>query len=302
MALPLTPGEAPLSELFELEIAGEHIERRYRRMRPEVEGMPWGTLSLDAYPDEVILAARRAWTGAAFQEHRTGVACALTLKALLEARAPLDLIAVATRFPLDELVHVELCARLAMEIGGAVEIRHDPYQLVYEPPHDMSPLLRASELVVHNFCVGEALSIPLLRGTQRAADHPLPRAILARIVRDEAGHGTFGWSYLDWAGDRLSPADRVHLSRLAARSVRGVLRTWDSLRRRPRANATGAHTLGWMQTEAYLELAGRSLRNKVLKPLARYGIDPTPFLSEEAFEAAGLVSLPRPAGVAPAEL
>ena len=162
-----------LSELFELEIAGEHIERRYRRMRPEVEGMPWGTLDLREYPPDVLLAARRSWTGAAFQEHRTGVACALTLKALLEARAPLDLIAFATRFPLDELVHVELCARLAMEIGGAVELRHDPYHLVYEPPHDMSPLMRASELVVHNFCVGEALSIPLLRGTQQAADHPL---------------------------------------------------------------------------------------------------------------------------------
>ena len=289
-----------LSELFELEIAGEHIERRYRRMRPEVEGMPWGTLDLREYPPDVLLAARRSWTGAAFQEHRTGVACALTLKALLEARAPLDLIAVATRFPLDELVHVELCARLAMEIGGAVELRHDPYHLVYEPPHDMSPLMRASELVVHNFCVGEALSIPLLRGTQQAADHPLPRAILARIVRDEAGHGTFGWSYLEWAGGRLSDADRVQLSRLAARSVRGVLRNWEAIKKRRSTASTGTHTLGWMQTDAYLELAGRSLRAKVLRPLARYGIDPTPYLSEAAFEAAGLHALPRPAGAVPA--
>src|SRR5258706_9641566 len=106
------------AELFELELFGEGVERRYRKMRPEVEAMPWGTLDLRGVPEETIVTARKAWTTAAFQEHRTGVACSMTLRALLEARAPLDLVALATRFPLDEIVHVELCARLAMELGG----------------------------------------------------------------------------------------------------------------------------------------------------------------------------------------
>ena len=34
----------------------------------------------------------KSWTGAAFQEHRTGAACAETLRCLIEARAPLDLV------------------------------------------------------------------------------------------------------------------------------------------------------------------------------------------------------------------
>src|SRR5438477_13040408 len=101
---------APAKELFELELLGGTIERRYRKARPEVETMPWGTLDLRGVPEAVLVAARQGWTSAAFQEHRTAAACSATLRALVEARAPLDLIAGFARFPLDELVHVELCS------------------------------------------------------------------------------------------------------------------------------------------------------------------------------------------------
>ncbi len=287
--------EATLGELFELELVGESIEKRYRRMRPEVEAMPWGTLDTQSYPESVVIAARRAWTGAAFQEHRTGAACALTLRALIEARAPIDLIGMACRFPLDEMVHVELCARLSMELGGGSEIRYDPRELVYEPSRDLSPLRIATELVIHNFCVGEALSIPLLRGASKAAAQPLTRAVLMRIVRDEALHGSFGWAYLDWASERLTKAELAQLSLLAARSIRGILRNWEELKRELQTHGgrPKAHALGWMQTRDYLALAARSLELRVLTPLARYGIDPRPYLDGE------LEMLPSSSGAIP---
>src|SRR5262245_34240029 len=181
-------------ELFELELLGGTVERRFRKMRPEVEAMPWGTLDTSKIPEQALILARKQWTGAAFQEHRTAIACAATLRALIECRAPVDLIAMAARFPMDELVHVELCARMAMELGGGTEIVHDPDALVL----DADPSLP-----------------PLLRGTWHAARHPLPRAVLGRIVKDEAAHGTFGFTFLDWAGDALSEEDRAHLGRAA---------------------------------------------------------------------------------------
>lgn len=260
-------------EPFELELLGGGVERRYRRLRPEVEAMPWGTLDARALSESALAAARRSWTLAAYQEHRTGVACAATLRALLEARAPLDLIALATRFPLDELVHVELCARLAMELGGGIDLRHDPDALVTDADASRPPLVRAAELVVRFFCVGEALSIPLLRGTWRAVRHPLPKAILGRIVRDEAAHGAFGWTFLDWARPQLDDDARAHLGRVAAGAIRGVRRNWDDIRRRPRALAEDGHALGWMESEAYLALAARSLADRVIAPLAARGID-----------------------------
>src|SRR5947209_12159086 len=139
MSPPTTP--TTVSELFELELIGGPMERRYRKARPEVETMPWGTLDLRGFSEAVLVAARRSWTGAAFQEHRTASACCATLRALVEARAPLDLIAGFARFPLDEIVHVELCARMAMELGGAIELWHEPSAMSDDYDHSLTPLL-----------------------------------------------------------------------------------------------------------------------------------------------------------------
>jgi len=262
-----------MKELFELEILGGATERRYRKMRPEVCAMPWGTLKADDIPEANRVAARKAWTGAAYQEHRTGVACCATLRALIEARAPLDLIAMATRFPLDEMVHVELCARMAMEIGGGTEIRHDPHRLVLDADPKVSPLLAAGDLVVRFFCVGEALSIPLLRGTWHAAGHPLPRAVLGRIVKDEAAHGTFGFTFLDWAGERYSDEDKAYLGRAADAAITAIRRQWADIaqQKAARYDAAGA-ALAWMKTDEYLTLARRSMDEKVIRPLTARGI------------------------------
>ena len=264
------------AELFELELFGEGVERRYRKMRPEVEAMPWGALDLATIPPDIALAARAMWTGAAFQEHRTAVACAATLRALTEARAPIDLIALASRFPLDELVHVELCARMAMAFGGGTEIRHDADYLVADADPGLPPLLRAAEVVVRFFCVGEALSIPLLRGTWHAAQHPLPKAVLGRIVRDEAAHGTFGFAFLDWAMPRLDREAVVHLGLQADRAIRAVHDLWSQLgRTKVTEEAVGLIGLAWMHTEAYRALASKSLEDKVRAPLVRRGVPVT---------------------------
>ncbi len=262
------------AELFELELFGDGIERRYRRMRPEVEAMPWGTFDVSGFSEAALIKARKQWTLAAFQEHRTGIACAATLRGLMECRAPLDLIAMASRFPLDELVHVELCARMAMELGGGTEVTHDPDELIVDGPEDARPLLRTADMVVRFFCVGEALSIPLLRGTWKAAKHPLPRAVLGRIVKDEAAHGVFGFAFLDWANDALDDADRAHLGRAADRTIRAIQRQWQRLQRQRSAeyDETMGDALGWMQSEAYLALAERSMEQNVRAPLRERGI------------------------------
>ena len=261
--------------LFELRMIGDATERRYRRMRPEVEALPWGTLDPSAHDPRAVLAARKAWTFAAFQEHRTAAACALTLEWLVAARAPLDLIAVATRFPLDEMVHVEMCARVAMELGGAIALEHDPLHLIPRPKEGLSPLLAAADCVVRYFCVGEAISIPLLRGTWKASRHPLLKGVLARIVKDEAAHGQFGWTFLDWALEDLSDDDKEHLAEVATTTIAELKKSWALVEKRPRAPRvmqSAVSALAWMDSEQYLALAKRSLEGKVVGPLRARGI------------------------------
>jgi hypothetical protein len=196
------------------------------------------------------------------------------------AGAPLDLIALATRFPLDELVHVELCARMAMELGGAIELRYVPDEMLAAPPADDDPLARAAHLVVAYFCVGEAVSVPLLQGTARAATHDLTRAVLRRIVLDEADHGQFGWRFLDWALPLLDDAARAALGVTAGAAIRGLEHAWADLRARRVTDETGIHDLGWLGCDDNLRLAERSLERQCVRPLAERGITaaaaPTP--------------------------
>lgn len=261
-------------ELFELELFGDNVERRYRRMRPEVEAMPWGTFDTAGIPAAALTLARKQWTGAAFQEHRTALACAATLRALIECRAPLDLIAMAARFPLDELAHVEMTARMAMEMGGGTEIKFEPTRLIVDAAPELPPLLRAADMITRFFCVGEAVSIPLLRATWHAARHPLPRAVLGRIVKDEAAHGVFGFLFLDWALESMTEADRRHLGVAADRGIMAVRALWRGLEKNRQTDydETVGDALGWLHSDAYLELAARSLENQVRKPLRERGI------------------------------
>src|SRR5262249_39663995 len=150
-----------------------------------------------------------------------------------EARAPIDLVALASRFPLDEVVHAELCARMAMHLGGGTELRPEPDRLTEDEGGPLSPLLRATDLVTRIFCVGEAFSVPMLRGTWRSSRHPLVKAVLGRIVKDEAAHGAFGWSFLDWALPALSPGDIEHLGRAADHAVSMIRELIATIAQRP---------------------------------------------------------------------
>ena len=257
-------------EYFELELMGGAVHQKYRQLRPEVDELPWGTLDPTQYPPEVVLAARKSWTGAAFQEFRTGAACAATVRALIEARAPIDLIGLASRFPIDEMVHVEICSRIAGELGGAVNLAYDPKGMIGDFGIDDHPIVRAAHLVVAYFCVGEALSIPLLHGTWQVSEHPLIKAALRRIVLDEADHGTFGWSYLDWANHHLDDTDRSALGETADATIQTVLDRWEFLRQEKAGS--GAFALGWMGGEEYLKLAEHALARNVIGPLLSRGI------------------------------
>ncbi len=236
-------------------------------MRPDVEALPWASFDASLYDDEVRVAARAAWTRAAFQEHRTAAAVSVSLRALVEARAPLDLIGVATRFPLDEVSHVDLCARMAGVLGGGTEVLHRPNELIRAPSTSLSPLMRAADIVVRLYCVGEALSIPLLRGAWHAAKHPLPKAILGTIVRDEAAHGTFGYWFLDWALPRLGAGDRHALAVSAEGAIAPLRRLFREIAGAPPQADSEAHPLGWLQGPEYLEIAHASMRRNVVEAL-----------------------------------
>jgi hypothetical protein len=113
------------------------------------------------------------------------------------------------------MVHVELASRMANAYGGGVPLEVDP--LAVEPPvsPEADELLGACELAVRVSCVGESFSLPLIARELAGANDAVTRAVLQRIVADEAPHAMVGWLVLDWALPRLGPTGLQHLEEVA---------------------------------------------------------------------------------------
>lgn len=250
-------------ELFELSLLGGRIEKRWRQLRPAVEDMPWAALDPARLSPELAADARHFWTQSALAEHRAAAACAAVQRALVEARAPIDLIAAGGGFVLDELAHVELCARVANQLGGGVALRYRADQLVPAVDDSLSPLGRAAQLVLEVNCVSETFLLAVQRHTQRVERNELVRAVAARIARDEAAHARFGWLFFEWAEPLLDAAERQRLKRSAAAAIADILGL---------ETVATRETLGWLPARQYRDLAARVMETSVCQPLRARGL------------------------------
>ena len=269
-----------MKELFEISWVGGAAERRFRAVRPVTRALPWGTLDTSRYAPRLLERARAMWTQMAYTEYATAAAFSSLVGAMLAAKAPLDLVAIAADFVVDETCHAELACRVVAELGGAVPLRVDYDTLGGAAAgDDLSPLQRANQKALELACVGEAFSAHMAVGVQRAVSHPLTRAVYDVIARDEAHHGRFGELYMRWATTECDEAELERLAGVAVEALRGMRGFWTRAPSRAPAGVTAdgspiahVHELGWMQTDAYVARAERAVRSAVVAPLARVGI------------------------------
>lgn len=255
-----------MSDAFRIGWFGGPAERRVRRERPL--DIDFESLCADAYPEPLVRAARAAWTFGAYQEYCSAAAFAALQSALLEAGAPIDLVACAGSFVADEMLHVELNAQIAVALGGGIS---PPVDLAHVTPKvEGSPLERALTLAVRTCCVGEAFSLPVLAGTRACTTHPVIRAVLERIVRDEGPHSQLGWWILEWA--RPDDAMRARLASVAQDALRRHVEQLDRLPPDP-VDPADVHALGWMTASEWAQAARTAIRASVIDPLARHGIE-----------------------------
>ncbi len=279
-----------MQELFELEWMGGAAEHHFRRARPGIEELPWGTLDTTDYPPEVVDAARATWTESAYTEYRAVAAFAAVLRAMCEAKVPLDILGMASAFVADEVVHVELASRVAAELGGGVARPVDFERLYVAPSPALSPLQRANELVLRVSCVAEAFSGKMAVSALRGTSHPLTRAVYERIIADESLHYRLGGVYFDWADDHLDDAERARLAGVAQETLRGLAaargtpaaRAQDPHRgARQRATPEQVAAIGWIPSSTFRGHVAVAVREGIAAPLATHGIViPEAFLAE----------------------
>jgi len=249
---------------FELEAIGGPWAKRLGSRRAIIDELAWDTIGGEVSP-AAAARARVMWTQSAFSEYASAAAFAEIASALLAAGAPIDLVAASGDFVGDEMIHAELSARLANALGGAVPLEVDLGKLV-RPPTASTPLMRAAELVVRTSCVGEALTVPVLKVARATADCAAIGEVIARITRDESAHAELGSWFLDWAAPRFGDDDRAHLGRVAGAAVASLLPLMD-------ASCAAPPSLGVLDCTTFDAALLDAIETRVVGPLAARGID-----------------------------
>jgi hypothetical protein len=264
---------------FEPEWFGGSCADYFRKIRPNVDALPWGTIDHSQMPANLVLKARLSWTEAAYNEYCTAVAFAQLVKALLEINAPIDMVAMASDFLADEMLHVEMTARLAQDLGGGADYQVD-FENLYLPLNEtLTAFQKANELIIRLCCVGEAFSLPMLSGCYQNSIHPLTKQILKQIVVDEAHHGKLGFLYLEWAEDRLDDDEKHRLAKCAIDTLRQLSPLWKRLKSQNHNGfttegfkTTDIQILGWMFSQDYQRTAKATIISEITAPLAQFGI------------------------------
>jgi hypothetical protein len=250
--------------IFELEAIGGPWGRRLASRREIVRGTRWEDLAGEIDPS-AHERARAVWTQSAFSEYASAASFAAIASSLLAANAPIDLVAACGDFVADEMIHTELSASVATALGGAVPLEVDYARLV-RPPVSSDPLLHAAELVVRTSCVGEALTVPILKAAKATASSAILESVIARIVRDESAHAELGSWFLDWAGPRLDEEARAHLAGVAAHAIASV-------RAITKISCDQPSTAGVLDCTTFDATLEAAILERVVRPLAARGID-----------------------------
>ena len=265
---------------FELEWMGGAAEHHFRRARPHTDELPWGTVDPSQYEPDAVERARGSWTEVAINEYRAIASFSEVLRALVDVKAPLDLLGMTSDFLADECAHVELASRMAMELGGAAPRVVDFERFTVPLRRGLTSLQRANELVLRVSCISEAFSGGTATVSYEATSHALPRAVYEAILRDEAHHRRLGGLYFEWALSRIDDDELRRLGKVLHVSLKGLAPFWNSQAAKsdvPRGwSATDLQTLGWLGPAQFAPVAKDVVERDILDPLATIGIAITP--------------------------
>ena len=264
--------------LFELEWFGGTAEHFFRRSRPDADAVPWGTLDRSRYAPDLLQAVRASWTEVSMNEYRAVASFAEVIRALTDAMAPLDMIGMASGFLADEVLHTELAARVAMELGGAAPMTVDMDRFALRADLGLPAKMRANEVLLRVCCVGEAFAFGVGAPALKLPSHPMIKAVSEIIMADEARHKRLGALYLEWASDDWDDAERARLSRVLEDTMKGLHEFWSGEPGEVKDGVTARgfrvdhlHELGWLESARATPLA-REVAEELLVPLERHGL------------------------------
>jgi hypothetical protein len=225
-------------------------------------------------PAQVALA-REAWPMKAAQELCSAAVFAELQRLAIVCALPLELASVLADAARDELLHAELCARVAEMLGARadrVEVRPVEARLNAFPDKRQ----RLLALLLVEVAIGETLSCSFFRAAAARSVEPLTRFALSAILRDEARHARLGWQALAVLRPSLSEAETQFLVDELHRQLGPIEQSMavPSLRRLESETSfdAGLEALGVLSPGIRVEAFYRAMEVQVLPALDALGL------------------------------
>ncbi|HJL04749.1 MAG TPA: hypothetical protein RMH85_05270 [Polyangiaceae bacterium LLY-WYZ-15_(1-7)] len=236
----------------------------------EVDAFDWAALGAEVEDAKVRDRGRRSFELRALDEQRSLLAFTELLGELCEAGAPIDVIGSLTRVVRDEALHVDLCDRVVKALGGWDDRAPEPRWVRSNKKLPLKRRILAT--VLGSLCVGETISVHMIKGVRAHASDATTHAVLTRMLADESFHSRFGWWWLEsmpLEGEDAKWA-RAYLARLLP-SVAKSLAPMQAPKKKPHVYSP----FGSMAPEERREAFDAAMHGTILPGFDRAGLEAT---------------------------
>ena len=232
-----------------------------------VEAFDWEALDASAYAPEVRERGRRAFVLRALDEQRSLLAFTQLLGELCEAGAPIDVIGSLSRVVRDEARHVDLCDRVVKKLGGWDAKVPEPNWVRSNPKTPVKRRILAT--VIGSLCVGETVSVHMIKAVRENATDPVVHAVLTQMLADESFHSRFGWYWIE--SMPLDDADRAFAQRYLERLIPNLVKQLAPMQSARRQHV--ASPFGSASSEARAEAYRAAVEKTILPGFDKAGLD-----------------------------
>lgn len=231
----------------------------------------WSSLHQEQLSPALRQLALNTWNHRVHTEFKSLQTMTQLLAAMLEAGDPLETYAGCADAVRDELRHTALCVGVVEALGATATLPDSTPQ-----PAEFLALpaaARALGLALSLLAINEPVSVVLIRELATRCEQPAISTVLRATLRDEDGHGEFGWDYIAASLQRFDAEGRRYARMVASAAL-------DGLRPRPTTSQDQTHSfdaatlarLGIMEPQREAALMNGCLEQQILPRLRQLGL------------------------------
>jgi len=229
--------------------------------------LPVSDSEVDALDDASRRELVLVWLGRTAAERRVADAFEVIRDALVELRAPDELVKLATRAVDDEYRHEELSRTVASRFAGR-ELDAPPRLTLVVPEHPGADGELLHTLHVLGHCaMNETFASAFLETSLVFAKAPLARAAIQELLSDEIDHARLGWALLG----TLDGKRREQVSPWVFPMVRANLKMWRDTPR-PYSTEPVIHRHGAPPADAVEAALRAAISDLMIPGFERFGL------------------------------